>query len=98
MTLREVEEKTGISNPFLSQMESGKVKQPSPLMLYKLAEAFGVPYEELMGRAGYPTSEVKTNPRAASKVFNRLGDISQDEEQALLDYLSFLRSRKGRKK
>ena len=29
LTLREVEQKTGISNAYLSQLESGKVKQPS---------------------------------------------------------------------
>jgi DNA-binding transcriptional regulator YiaG len=35
LSLREVEAKTGVSNAFLSQIESGKVKRPSPVMLYK---------------------------------------------------------------
>lgn len=97
LTLREVEIKTGISNAFLSQLESGKVKQPSPVMLYKLAGTYGVPYEALMERAGYPVPEAQTDPRAANNTLKRLGEISQDEEQALLDYLTFLRSRRGRK-
>jgi transcriptional regulator with XRE-family HTH domain len=94
MTLREVEDKTGISNAFLSQIESGKVKRPSPVMLHKLAETYGVPYEALMDQAGYPVPEAQYNPRVANNVFNRLGEITHDEEQALLDYLSFLRSKK----
>lgn len=101
-SLRGVQEKSGISNAFLSQLESGKVKQPSPVVLYKLAELYGVPYETLMERAGYPVPEGQTPmPRTASAVFNRLGNITEDEEQTLLDYLSFIRSRgrrEGRKK
>ncbi len=101
LSLRGVEDKTGISNAFLSQLECGKVKEPSPVMLYKLAGLYGVPYETLMERAGYPVP-VGEGPstRKGQAVFNRLGDITQDEEQALLDYLSFLRRsrREGRNK
>ncbi len=99
LTLREVEDSTGVSNAFLSQLESGKVKQPSPTVLYKLAHAYEVPYEALMERAGYPVPRTATNAnsQAASVVFDRLGPITEDEEQALLDYLAFLRGRTKRK-
>ena len=99
LSIRQVEEKTGISNAFVSQMESGKVKQPSPVMLYKLAELYGVPYESLMELAGYPSPSGSTpDPRSASAVFRRFGEITPTEETELLDYLAFLRSRarKGR--
>ena len=100
LSLRQVEGKSGISNAFVSQMESGKVKQPSPIMLYKLAGLYGVPYESLMELAGYPSpSALATEPRSASAVFRRFGQITPTEEAELLDYLSFLRSRarKGRR-
>ena len=48
LSLRAVEKETGISNAMLSQLESGRVKQPSPIFLYKLAELYGIPYEVLM--------------------------------------------------
>jgi len=97
LSLRDVEEKSGISNAFVSQIESGKVKHPSPIMLYKLAATYGVPYEALMERAGYPVPESNLPAgRFASVVFHRLGKITEDEEQSLLDYLSFLRSRARR--
>ena len=99
LSLRQVEEKSGISNAFVSQIESGKVKQPSPVMLYKLAELYSVPYESLMELAGYPLPSASTpDPRSASAVFRRFGEITPIEETELLDYLAFLRSRarKGR--
>lgn len=97
LSLRQVEAKSGISNAFISQIESGKVKQPSPVMLYKLAEVYSVPYESLMELAGYPSpSTSTTEPRSASAVFRRLGEITPTEEAELLDYLSFLRSRTRR--
>ena len=55
MTLRAVEEATDkeISNAYLSQLESGKIANPSPHVLYTLSLVFGVAYETLMERAGY---------------------------------------------
>src|SRR5947207_2690385 len=102
LSLREAEGEIGISNAFLSQLESGKVKQPSPVMLYKLAKLYGVPYETLMELAAYPVPGGHAPaPRSVSAVFQRFGQITEDEEHALLDYLAFLRSRakrEGRKK
>lgn len=101
LSLRDVEELSGISNAFVSQLESGKVKHPSPIKLFKLAEIYGAPYEALMERAGYPVPENNLSAgRFASAVFNRLGKITEGEEQSLLDYLSFLRStaRRGDRK
>lgn len=96
-SLREVAELSGVSNAFISQIESGKVRQPSPATLYKLAECYGVPYETLMERAGYPVPQggVRAS-KSASNVFQRLGTINEEEEQALLDYLAFLRSKSRR--
>lgn len=97
LSLRDVEGRTGISNAFLSQIESGKVKQPSPMILYKLSELYGVPYEVLMERAGFPVpSGQELAPQSARAVFHRIGDITEEEEQELLDYLRFLRSRAKR--
>jgi len=94
LTLRAVEKKTGVSNALLSQIESGKVKKPSPIVLYKLAELYGVSYEDLMERTGYPVPKERTvDNQSRNIVFHRLGNLTKDEEEALLEYLSFLRSR-----
>ena len=53
LSLREVEEATGISNAYLSQLENDKIKKPSPHFLHKLANLYGIGYELLMASAGY---------------------------------------------
>lgn len=98
LTLRAVEETTGVSNAFLSQLESGKVKQPSPIVLYKLAQNYNVPYEMLMEYAGYPVPATSKNIKPENSPFHRVGPLTEEEEQSLIEYLIFLRSRSGRKK
>jgi transcriptional regulator with XRE-family HTH domain len=93
MTLREVEAKTGISNAYLSQLESGKVKEPSPKTLHKLCELYDFSYSLALELAGYPVpSERKLS--VAARFAARIGKTTKDEEAALVEYLQFLRSRK----
>ncbi|MGB8356671.1 MAG: helix-turn-helix transcriptional regulator, partial [Chthoniobacteraceae bacterium] len=53
LSLRQVEEATGISNPYLSQLENDKINKPSPFYLHKLANLYEIEYEMLMEAAGY---------------------------------------------
>jgi HTH-type transcriptional regulator, competence development regulator len=92
MSLRDVESVTGISNPYLSQLEGGKVRNPSPTVLHALADVYRISYAELMRLAGYPVPDSTDQPRAA-RFASRVGQMSDDEEQAVMDYLAFLRSR-----
>lgn len=55
-SLREVEAVSQVSNSYLAQVEKAFVK-PSPDVLLKLADAYGVPYRLLMERAGYVRPE-----------------------------------------
>jgi HTH-type transcriptional regulator, competence development regulator len=92
-TLRAVEQETGISNAYLSQLESDKIRQPSPVNLHKLCELYRVSYATAMELTGYPVPGGELLPSS------RIGVISKDEEDALLEYLQFYRSRgkKGKK-
>jgi len=97
LTLRGVEQRIRVSNALLSQLESGKVKQPSPVILYKLAEVYGAPYETLMEKAGYPVMEPRKSPsRDSGDTRTKFGRLTVEEEEALLSYLAFLRSRSAR--
>jgi transcriptional regulator with XRE-family HTH domain len=96
-SLREVEEATGkaVSNAYLSQLENGKVKRPSPNVLRSLAAVYAVPYEALMEKAGYLLpSDGGTGPRKRLAIF-AIDDLTAEEEEELLKYLAFLRWRSG---
>ena len=53
LSLREVEEKSGVSNAYISMIESGKRTDPHPNILKKLAEVYHIDISELMSMAGY---------------------------------------------
>lgn len=93
-TLREAEEHTGVSNAYLSQMEGGKIKQPSPNVLHKLCEAYKLSYAVVMEYAGYPVPEEAQFKTVEHRFMSRLGRTSATEQDALLEYLNFLRSKK----
>ena len=96
LSLREVEEATGkaVSNAYLSQLENGKIKKPSPNVLHSLADVYAVPYEALMERAGYLLPSASGGGRRKKRLAAfAIDDLTAEEEEELLKYLAFLRSR-----
>jgi HTH-type transcriptional regulator, competence development regulator len=95
LSLREVEEAAdkAVSNAYLSQLENGRIRKPSPNVLYSLAEVYAVPYDTLMAKAGYllPTDNGSGNRKRLAAF--AIDDLSAEEEEQLLKYLAFLRSR-----
>ena len=94
LTLREVEERTGVSNAYLSQLENQKIRKPSPKVLKKLADTYGLSYAYLMNLAGYPVATVQDSKRIFFRTSHGLKDITKEEEKELLDYLRFIRMRR----
>ena len=107
MTLREVEEASEkeVSNAYLSQLENNKIVKPSPNVLHTLAMVYAIPYEKLMEKAGY----ISSSPSPAEGVLrsgtgNQHGraatfandNLTDEEEEKLLEYLAFLRTRRGK--
>lgn len=94
LSLRAVEKAVEISNAYLSQLESGKIQGPSPVILHRLSELYQVPYADVMQLAGYPFPKPEMNqPSLYSRLALSLGPVTIEEEEALTEYLHFLRWR-----
>lgn len=99
MSLRQVEEASGkeVSNAYLSQLENGKIQQPSPTILNKLAEIYGIEYTTLMELAGYlpPASTRDPSARHGRIATFAEHNLSTDEEAQLLEFLQFIRRKRS---
>ena len=96
VSLREVEELTGVSNAYISQLEKGKVRSPSPVVLHKLSVFYRVSYPRVLELAGYPVPNGNTS-QSNSSFESRIGPITEEEEEELVEYLKFLRSKRKKK-
>jgi HTH-type transcriptional regulator, competence development regulator len=98
-TLREVETATGVSNAYLSQLENGTTKNPSPQVLYKLSSAYEVPYESLMELAGHlrPSPNALNQRMGALQAALMSAHLSADEEAQVAEFIGFLRSQRRKK-
>lgn len=98
LSLRAVEAKTGVSNAYLSQIENGKIGSPSPVILRKLSDFYGVPYSTLLKLAGYPVPGSEKPDTSLTDAATRLGPVTPEEADELADYLKYLRSKRSKRK
>jgi transcriptional regulator with XRE-family HTH domain len=89
LSLRQLAEQAGVSNPYLSQIERG-LRRPSAEVLQQIAKALRISAEQLYIRAGivHPQAGVGGSVELAI-----LGDtkLTERQKQSLLDvYASFL--------
>jgi HTH-type transcriptional regulator, competence development regulator len=99
-SLRDVEDRTKnrVSNSYLYQLENDNVKEPSPNILFLLSEVYEASYADLMKLAGFivPGTRKESAARRQSVAFNALR-LNSDEEQEVLDFVEFLRSKRGKR-
>jgi transcriptional regulator with XRE-family HTH domain len=89
LTLRQLAEQTGVSNPYLSQIERG-LRRPSAEVLQQLAKALRISAEQLYIRAGIVSPQAGVGGSVELAV---LGDtrLTERQKQSLLDvYASFV--------
>lgn len=98
MSLRKVEEASNkeVSNAYLSQLETGKITQPSPNVLNTLSDIYKIDYVQLMELAGYMTPIAS---RGATERHGRVAtfaehNLTPEEEGELIQYLQFLRMKR----
>lgn len=94
LTLRQVEEAVGISNSYLSQLENDKIKKPSASVLYKLSALYKINLDILLYAAGIIKDKPTGINSTLASLARKSGKLTPAEENQLLQYLKFLRSKK----
>ena len=94
VSLRQLAEVTGVSNPYLSQIERG-LRKPSAEILQQIAKGLRISAEALYVQAGIlDERETDTDVQAAIRAD---ADLSERQKQVLLDiYESFRRENGSR--
>ena len=94
LSLRELSERTNVSNAYLSQLERG-LHEPSLGVLTAIASALGVPLGSLLTRAGMldgDDDDGEANVRETEAAILRDPELSEPQRLALLSvYRSFVR-------
>src|SRR3954469_1586434 len=89
LSLRQLAEQAGVSNPYLSQIERG-LRRPSAEVLQQIAKALRISAEQLYIRAGIVSPEDGVGGSVELPVLNITG-LTERQKQSLLDvYASFL--------
>jgi transcriptional regulator with XRE-family HTH domain len=88
LSLRDLAERTRISNPYLSQVERG-LHEPSVRVLKSIAEALNVSAETLLAQAGLLEDDDGDTERADSEPSTEAAiradpDLTDDQKTALL--------------
>jgi|tagenome__1003787_1003787.scaffolds.fasta_scaffold20977779_2 transcriptional regulator with XRE-family HTH domain len=91
MSLRELARMTGISNPYLSQIERG-LREPSDTVVDAIADALDLTTERLYDAAGIRVQdEVATEPDGVREAILADPDLKPQQRRALLEtYEAFL--------
>ena len=89
LSLRQLAEQAGVSNPYLSQIERG-LRKPSAEVLSQIAKALRISAEQLYIRAGILSPDDSVGGSVELAVLGDTG-LTERQKQSLLDvYASFL--------
>jgi transcriptional regulator with XRE-family HTH domain len=109
MSLRDVEEASEkrVSNAYLSQLETGRIRNPSPAILHELASVYEVrlgknatiacSYERMMELAGHNRPSTQSSKKQSKLPMFAGESVTPEEEEELMRYLAFIRMRQGKK-
>lgn len=93
--LREVEELTGISNAYLSQLENDKIKSPSANTLYKLASVYEIEIDELFFAAGIiETKRQKTSDDFIEKFAFHSEGLTEQDQDDVINFIKYIKFKK----
>ncbi len=97
LSLRAVEQRTGIRSGHLSQLETGRIAKPEMAMLWDLATVYGLDFGELLALAGHAggadTSERQRHRMTVA--LRAMRELSPAEQADALQFMADLKARRG---
>lgn len=99
LSLRDVEEETGIKNAHLSQIETGAIDRPAPNLLYELSVAYDLDFKKLLRLAGHTPGTSTKRGVMLNAAFRALDELTPSQQAEAVAYLEGLRGTgSGRRK
>jgi transcriptional regulator with XRE-family HTH domain len=92
LSLRGLSSRTGISNPYLSQIERG-LRKPSAEILQQIARGLAISAETLYERAGILEGRDRDRRPDVIEAIERATDLDDRQKQALIEVYQSMRRR-----
>lgn len=96
LTLRRVEELSGISNAYLSQLENNKIKNPSANILSRLSSLYKVSLKTLLDSSSNVNKKVSQNKEKDSGLAQKIAfsseELTDEEKKEVLRYLEYIKT------
>ena len=93
LSLRDVEQATGINNAHISQIEKGVIERPAPNLLYELASVYHLEFKKLLRLAGLTKRNDAARGAMMNAAFRALDDLTPTQRAEAVAYLESLRNK-----
>ena len=93
LSLRALEQTTRIPNAHLSQLETGKIEQPSMAILYELSKALELDFNTLLLQAGHLENKSDADRGVPGVAFRGSDDLTPEEADEVLRFIELLKKR-----
>ncbi|MGH9177982.1 MAG: helix-turn-helix domain-containing protein [Acidimicrobiales bacterium] len=95
LSIRQLEEASGINRANLSRLERGEASRPQPETLTRLAEVFGIDASELLTAAGYTADKASALPSLPMYLRSKYAHLPASARKDLADYVTRLETEYG---
>ena len=85
-----------LTRSYLSCLEAGKYREPSPFKLQSLAYVYHISYESLLQKAKYlkKTDGKQQQDIMFTLMLKEVQDMTPEEQQTVLEYIDFVKSKR----
>lgn len=95
-SLRQVEQRSGIANAHLSQIERGSIRKPDPVLLMELAELYQLNFQLIAEWSGHLDESSPRASNLAGLALRLFVDLDTTQQHEALRYMEILRSQQAR--